>query len=187
MTAVAHRRAFNTGICQYAEAGSRTVTLARNTPLRATKSLERKTPLRSSCVLKRATPMRQKAPSKRVAKAKASKLPPAPKRTRRRGPERSEAFLEFVRRKPCFRCGRRPRSHPHHFGKRGKGQKCSDFLTVPLCEGDHRYWHDKGTLPDAPRADWLAWFRENAIEMRKEFDELAAGEEEFVVLEECAE
>ena len=34
----------------------------------------------------------------------------------------------------------------HHHGKRGRGQKASDFLVVPLTTLNHRRFHDSGAV-----------------------------------------
>lgn len=72
------------------------------------------------------------------------------------GPARSPEYLEWVRRQACGWCGRSQPSHPHHHGPRGTGQKCSDYLVVPLCasdpglgwEGCHEWYHRTGLLPN---------------------------------------
>jgi hypothetical protein len=127
------------------------VTLARRTPLRAKKPLERKSPLRP------------KAASQREARP--SKLP-VWNRTYE-GPPRDEAFLAYVRRWPCVHCRLPAPSDPHHFEKHAKGQKCSDYDTIPLCRLHHDHWHDRcGTLPRIPRpgrADVSALDREACL------------------------
>lgn len=55
---------------------------------------------------------------------------------------RSEAYLDFIRHKPCILCGSPPKSDPHHQGYRGLGQKTDDTRTVPLCRKCHREFHD---------------------------------------------
>lgn len=62
-------------------------------------------------------------------------------------PARSEVYKEFVRRHPCLNCQAPPPSDPDHNGKRGVGQKCSDFLCVPLCRIDHDTRQRKYRLP----------------------------------------
>lgn len=62
-------------------------------------------------------------------------------------PERSPAYLEFVRGEPCCNCQAKPRSDPHHEGKKGVGQKVRDTRTVPLCRTCHRTYTDTNCLP----------------------------------------
>ncbi len=80
-------------------------------------------------------------------------------------PERSKAFLDFVRMHPCVCCQRKcrecvSRKYPTgcigrgecvgvpveaaHVGHTGKGMrvKCSDYETVPLCGQHHRLGKD---------------------------------------------
>jgi hypothetical protein len=101
--------------------------------------------------LKRRTPLRSGGPIKAGAK----------RRDNGRGPERSAKHLAMVRTFSCLGCGRHGPSEAHHFGKRGKGQKSSDFETVPLCTMCHREWHSNG-LPGGTRAEWLERFRQFA-------------------------
>jgi len=62
-------------------------------------------------------------------------------------PQRSPSFLAIVRATRCMCCGARPPSDPHHAGKRGVGQKCSDLLAVPLCRKCHAVVTDTNQLP----------------------------------------
>lgn len=57
-------------------------------------------------------------------------------------PARSEEYLDYIRRKPCWVC--QGNSEPHHTGERGVGQKGSDFSAMPLCTKHHRECHDMG-------------------------------------------
>lgn len=65
-------------------------------------------------------------------------------------PARDEDYLDFIRsRRCCVELGDSCKRHeviPHHFGKtgKGKGQKCSDYETVPLCTNHHLLVHHKG-------------------------------------------
>lgn len=75
-------------------------------------------------------------------------------------PLRDAAYLRHVRAQPCC-VGRdaattTPCSGPvvaHHHGPRGMGEKTDDYRTVPLCDGHHREFHDRGTIGEWPRAD----------------------------------
>ena len=69
---------------------------------------------------------------------------PAPSRRRTRsafyrGPARDALYLNWIRSLRCAACGRTPRSEAAHVGRDGgKGQKCSDYATIPLCHQCHR-------------------------------------------------
>lgn len=54
---------------------------------------------------------------------------------------RSKAHLDHVRTLSCAGCGRPGPSTPHHVVNGGKGLKCSDALTSPLCDPCHGLWH----------------------------------------------
>lgn len=60
---------------------------------------------------------------------------------------RSDAYIDRIRAQPCWHCGQPPRSEPHHEGRRGVAQKCSDFLAVPLCNKCHFLVTNKHRLP----------------------------------------
>ncbi len=64
-------------------------------------------------------------------------------------PKRSADYLAYVRAHPCCNpsCRAPAPSDPHHEGKRGVGQKCSYFQTVPLCRVCHRFYTDHNELP----------------------------------------
>jgi len=64
------------------------------------------------------------------------------------GPARAGHYLAFVRELPCSLCRTDPPSDPHHFGKRGLGQKTDDYRTVPLCRNCHSMAH-RGELNQA--------------------------------------
>jgi len=78
------------------------------------------------------------------------------------GPARDPAYLAWVREHRCEVPGCRARRiEAHHFGKRAKGTKCSDYETVPLCTAHHREFHDRGAIGDTPRSAlrvrWERW------------------------------
>lgn len=62
-----------------------------------------------------------------------------------KGPDRvrSEAYLRYVRTKPCLICGGQAEAHHLTFAQpRAKGRKNGDQWTVPLCHGHHMELHD---------------------------------------------
>lgn len=65
---------------------------------------------------------------------------------------RSEAYLRFVRSKPCVFFSRSCRGpvEAHHHGKHPIGQKTDDTRCVPLCNGHHRELTDTGHVEAAP-------------------------------------
>jgi hypothetical protein len=71
----------------------------------------------------------------------------APKGAAARGPARNEAYLAYVRAKPCAGCAAPGPSDPHHYGLRGVAQKASDYQTTPLCRRCHDSFHDTRELP----------------------------------------
>lgn len=73
-------------------------------------------------------------------------------------PWRSEAYLAYVRRHPCCiaedgatRTSCSGSVVSHHHGPRGMGEKTDDSRTVPLCDGHHRTFHDRGTIDEWSR------------------------------------
>lgn len=71
--------------------------------------------------------------------------PPARrKRHQKFGPNRSANYLGWIRKRACCVCSRNPPSEASHHGRRGMGQKASDFSCVPLCTTHHREWHTYG-------------------------------------------
>ena len=83
---------------------------------------------------------------------------------------RNEAYLQFIRDKPCFGCGRGS-SRAHHVSYvdgTGQGTKPSDLFTIPLCEGCHAIEHSKPmgreeVLREICRslANWIMWMEED--------------------------
>lgn len=57
----------------------------------------------------------------------------------------------------CALCGKKPVQvhHPKAFGC-GAGQKCSDFLTIPLCKEHHDEIHKHYNINGKDEADLLA-------------------------------
>ena len=55
----------------------------------------------------------------------------------------SEARVEWMRQQPCSGCGRGP-CETHHITTGGVGRKADYHLTIPLCAGCHRAWHQLG-------------------------------------------
>lgn len=64
-----------------------------------------------------------------------------------RRPARSMAYRAYVQGEPCCCCSGAAPNEAHHDGKRGVGQKCSDFMCVPLCWRCHRAITASGCLP----------------------------------------
>lgn len=93
------------------------------------------------------------APAERQARARAA-VAPLLAQPKPRAPARSQAFLAFVRGKPCCACSAPAPSDPHHYGRRGIGQKTDDFRTVPLCRRCHDRWHAEHVVEgDADRRE----------------------------------
>lgn len=67
-------------------------------------------------------------------------------------PLRNEAWLFLVRRLPCAYpgCKVRPAGTAHHAWTLGRGIKCSDFLSIPLCYDHHVFGpnHIQGLSPE---------------------------------------
>ena len=54
-------------------------------------------------------------------------------------PERNKKYREWVRTHPCLACGVSDETiADHHIHKLGKGIKCSDYETVPVCYDHHQ-------------------------------------------------
>lgn len=66
---------------------------------------------------------------------------------------KAPSYLAFMREQECCWCRRPGPSDPHHFGKRGTGQKADDYHTVPLCRACHEYFHARGTFRGAMREE----------------------------------
>lgn len=62
-------------------------------------------------------------------------------------PERNEAYLAFIRGKPCSVTGKHGQSVAHHHPKHGHstmGGKCSDFRALPITQHLHDEYHRIG-------------------------------------------
>jgi len=89
--------------------------------------------------LRRSAPLRRSPPPQR-------KVPVRRKRSRpRRGPDRSPEYLAWIRTLSCVICWREragstviEAAHTNVLGRRGMGQKTSDFSAIPLCGAHHR-------------------------------------------------
>lgn len=57
-------------------------------------------------------------------------------------PARSDRYLKFVRTKPCLLCDQPAPSHAHHHGPHAMSEKTDDYRCIPLCDLDHRAFHD---------------------------------------------
>lgn len=78
-------------------------------------------------------------PPKRLTPVRKKRLQP------RRGPDRSPDYLAWIRTLGCAVCSRLTggstvieAAHTNVLGRRGMGQKTSDFSAIPLCAGHHR-------------------------------------------------
>ena len=94
-------------------------------------------PLRRSMPLQRGLP-----PKRRVPVRKRRSQP-------RRGPGRSPEYLAWIRTLGCVVCARVSggatvveAAHTNVLGRRGIGQKTTDFSAIPLCSGHHRQCPD---------------------------------------------
>lgn len=59
-------------------------------------------------------------------------------------PYRNADYLNFIRSKPCWICGRKPAQAAHvrkHYWGSGAGIKPSDLVTLPTCHNCHSYEH----------------------------------------------
>jgi hypothetical protein len=88
---------------------------------------------------------------------------------------RSTRYLQFIRQQKCIVCSS-CHSEPHHIQTAGKGIKCSDLLTVPLCRFHHTECHTIGrkTFQEKHNID----FKEEVIKYMKMYiEKLERGEE----------
>ena len=89
--------------------------------------------------LRRSAPLPRGLPPQRS-------VPVRKKRSRpRRGPDRCPEYLAWIRTLACVVCSRMgggatviEAAHTRALGRRGKGQKTSDFSAIPLCAAHHR-------------------------------------------------
>ena len=100
-------------------------------------------PLRRSASLRRAVPLPRGLPPQRRVPVR--KIRPRP----RRGPDRSAEYLAWIRTLECAVCARVTggatvveAAHTNVLGRRGIGQKTTDFSAIPLCSGHHRQCPD---------------------------------------------
>ena len=70
---------------------------------------------------------------------------------------RSEAYLKFIRSKPCLACGAGAQAHHEPLGNSGMAMKAPDSHAVPLCATCHndrhhmgfiRFWGDRNICPE---------------------------------------
>jgi len=98
-----------------------------------------------------------------VARAVTARLVEQPKPP---APARSEPYLRFVRQQPCCACSAPGPSDPHHFGRRGMGQKTDDYRTVPLCRRCHDRWHAEHVVEgDSTRAETTERFLREQVRL----------------------
>jgi hypothetical protein len=129
------------------------------------------------------TPLKRKTPLKAKSTLKSVPIVKKPKRkARKKGPPRDKKFLAFVRLQPCLVDGCPHKSEAHHFARKGMGQKCSDYKSVPLCHLHHvETWHRHGSLPGATRKEWMERFECCAVELKRRFDATRSGPNGFDV------
>lgn len=72
-------------------------------------------------------------------------------------------YLIWVRRQPCWQCGKAPAGCAHHKTGAGMGLRASDLDAMPLCHGCHMAFHDgKGPFKGWGKARRRQW-QEEAI------------------------
>lgn len=57
---------------------------------------------------------------------------------------RSKKYMAWIRTLKCLIRGCQASVVPHHAGIGGVALKCSDYFTIPLCDGHHKE-HDQGS------------------------------------------
>ena len=67
-------------------------------------------------------------------------------------PERSQAYLRFIRSLPCLICNSRRQIEAAHSGPHGLNEKAPDLDALPLCHGHHQ------TKPDSYQQLGRAFF-----------------------------
>jgi hypothetical protein len=108
----------------------------------------------------RSKPLSRKAPLRRSRMKRAG----APRRVTRPGPGRDEAYLEAVRKLPCFIASGDCEGDvvAHH-----AGPKSNDSTCVPLCWKHHGNWHDaRGPFVALDKQGRRMW-AESAIEVTR--------------------
>lgn len=117
------------------------------------------------------SPQPARAPLERPAVYDAPELTAQPKDP----PGRHEAYLAFVRTKPCCSCSAPGPSDPHHYAPKGRGggmgMKCDDRRTVPLCRLCHDYFHSKGSVEGLTSAQTHLLFMETQVALLVEWVE----------------
>jgi hypothetical protein len=94
-------------------------------------------------------------------------------------PDRSSAYLEFVRGHSCCVCTAPPRSDPHHFGpteEKAMGRKVSDFRTVPMCRKHHDEFHSRGVIGTLSTIETRAFFLGEQVRLLIEWTRLGQKE-----------
>ncbi|HSC86877.1 MAG TPA: hypothetical protein VLC09_06380 [Polyangiaceae bacterium] len=138
----------------------------RKTPLAATEGPKRKTQLTKAASPKRSGETRSAQPRQPKAEKRIER-----KASRTRAPERSAAFLSYLRTLPCDVEHCVAPAEAHHWGRHGVGSKCSDWEAIPLCHDHHvEGWHRHGTLPGRSREEWLNRWRERSAAHREVFE-----------------
>lgn len=105
---------------------------------------------------------------------KPSKLPPAPKRSKKETfPARDPLYCKWIRVHDCIveGCWRKPVEHCHVGHDGGMALKCSDYNSVPMCWWHHRYWqHTKGKLPNMTPAETREFFARESARLFEEWN-----------------
>jgi hypothetical protein len=101
-----------------------------------------------------------------------------PMQKRRRKPQkdarwRSDAYLTWVRQRPCAFCGQ-PAGDAHHviglgWGLSGMGLTAPDSYAMPLCRHHHAEVHQQPALQRL-QPQWLRWTLRAALDARNAFD-----------------
>lgn len=69
-------------------------------------------------------------------------------------PPRSDTYRKWIGGFACIGCpSQKSRTEAHHHGRRGVGEKCSDYRCVPLCVECHRLITNTYRLPGRSRAE----------------------------------
>lgn len=69
-------------------------------------------------------------------------------------------YLAFIRTQPCIICGRTHCVAAHHQPEKGQGTmggKCSDYRTIPLCEGIDGHHRGNGTKAQPGSFHAMSW------------------------------
>lgn len=73
-------------------------------------------------------------------------------------PRDDKEYLAYLRKQHCIWCGKKNGIEAHHLkiaGESGTAYKVDDYLTVPLCSGCHREYHQKGQEAFNNALSWI--------------------------------